>query len=292
MEKINPYAFYRLGMELHPLTTVSANDNKVAIKEIFWPLWQGDQAMGLLLAGYPIRLGFSKSAAQALKNTIHTLFTEHFGEEKGGFKFPSEGENPTIGSWVWGQVTGALNTFQTVFQTEMENATTYQVSKKGLYSTVDLVEAAEEAFSGEIAPYVSQKTKSDFHAAGRCLAFNLPTAAGFHAARATEGMLELYWQTFTGKTGTRNGWQAYIDDLQAVIDSGKTPTPTKRVLDNIRVAKDYDRNPVVHPRDVVLSEVDARILFSACESLILSMAQEVKEAQAAGGAQLALVGPA
>ncbi len=217
MEKINPYAFYKLGLELQPLSAVTVVGGKVSVREMFWPLWTAKQALERLNAGYPIDLNFAKGSANALEKAVNEIFNEHFVDEKGEMKFPEPNENLTIWSWQWNRVSGELLTFQTVFQTEMENATTYQVSKKGLYSTVELVESAEQIFPADLLAFVPQKTRDDFHAAGRCLAFNLPTAAGFHAARGIEGEIELYWQTFTGKTGTRHGWQDYIDDLQKLM---------------------------------------------------------------------------
>lgn len=283
MEKINPYAFYVLGTELHPLTAISSNEGKIAVKSLFFPLWNADIAMDRLLSGDLIKLDFSRSAAQTLKNRLHDMFVTHFLDDKGDIKFPSEGEEPYIWSWQWNSITAALSTFQTIFQTEMEKATTYQVSKKGIYSTVDLVESAEEVFPAELAPFVNQKTKDDIHAAGRCLAFNLPTAAGFHAARGIEGQMELYWQTFTKKTGTCHGWQDYIDDLRKVMTAGIVPVPEERTVKMLELIKAHDRNPVMHPRDVILSDIDARILFSSAEGVIIAMAQEIKEARKALG---------
>lgn len=279
VEKINPYAFYQLGLELQSLSSVSLTDDKVSVREMFWPLFTARNALTRLRAGEPINLNFAKSAATTFSNAVNAMFAAHFLDEKGELKFPGDGETPTIWGFQWREITGALETFQTVFRTEMENATTYQVSKKGLYSTVELVESAEQIFPAELVPFVPQKVRDDFHAAGRCLAFNLPTAAGFHAARGIEGELELYWQTFTAKNGTRNGWQDYIDDLQKLIDKKANPAPEQRTVKQLEVVKTYDRNPVIHPRDAVLEELDARILFSSGESVVLAMAQEIREAK-------------
>ena len=113
-------------------------------------------------------------------------------------------------------------------------------------------------FSRLILFHTSPRKRGMASPAGRCLAFSLPTAAGFHAARGIEGELELYWQTFTKKTGTKFGWQDYIDDLQKVIDAKAPPLPEQRTIRTLEVIKDYDRNPVMHPRDVVLNDMDAR----------------------------------
>jgi hypothetical protein len=284
MDKINAYAFYILATELQPLNDVPVLDGQVSLRGIFFPLWTAEQALDKLISGNPIKLDFSRAAAVDLRSNVSTQLRTHFFDEKGKIKFPSGDDDPKIYTWSgWNNVTGALATFLTVFKTEMENATIYQVSKKGIYSMVELVERAEEIFPPELIPFIPQKTRDDFHAAGRCLAFSLPTAAGFHAARGVEGELELYWQTFTKKTGTRFGWQDYIDDLQKVIDLKVSPMPDQRTVKTLEVIKDHDRNPVMHPRDVVLDDMDARILFSSAECLVLAMAKEVRDANKGTG---------
>lgn len=275
VEKINPYEFYKLGLEFTPLAEIGRGVD-VPTSKAFFPLWTARGTIKRLLDGQPIKLYVSKSAAVDFSNEMETLFSPRFLKEDGRIKFPVEKDAP-IESWRWGSLLTCLETFQTVFRAEMENATTYYVPRRGLYSTPDLVESAEDTFPSELAPYISPKTRADFHAAGRCLAFNLPTAAGFHAVRGIEGTIELYWQTFMRQTGTRRGWQDYIDDLQGLIDKKQSPAPAQRTLGALKLIKDHDRNPVMHPRDVVLSEVDARIFFSSSESVILGMAQEIRD---------------
>jgi hypothetical protein len=196
--------------------------------------------------------------------------------------------------WQWNMLRQNVQTFETIFNAEMQNATTYVVPRRGLYSTPALVNEAETAFHPDVAAAIPAKAKADFHEAGRCMAFSLPTAAGFHACRAVEGMLEVYYQIFTGRADTLNGWNDYIVELKKITTQGKLPAPEGKTLHNLSQIKDFDRNPLAHPRQT-LSDIDARILFGQAEIVILAMAQETtaaRQQQAAAQQTFPLPAPA
>jgi len=284
MERIDPYAFYQLALELHQLLGQGRGD--VSRASGFYPLFAAQKAMNeLLTRGNPVELGVSRHAAQDFKHKIDEIMRQYFSDEKGELRFPEEGD-PPIPLWIWSTLRTYLQTFETVFRAEMLDATTYRIPQRGIYSMPALVDRAEESFPDDLRPMVTEKAKQDFHAAGRCLAFNLPTAAGFHVVRAVEAMLEEYYHLFTGKAGTLNGWNDYLTELDNAIAAQTTPAPDRKTLNILRQMKDDWRNPVAHPR-VVLSEADARILFDTGEAAIMGMAQEIKQARS--GVQLALM---
>jgi hypothetical protein len=191
--------------------------------------------------------------------------------------------------------TTKLEKFETLFSTEMGESATYFVPSRGIYSTAALIDFADKSFPTEIAGYVSEKAKTDWRAAGRCLAFNLFSASGFHVARAVEGAMESYYQLFSGKAGkTLRSWDDYHKELQKIKRGNPTPCPEEKTLVEFDQMRQDFRNPIVHPR-VALEEADARILFNNGESLIIAMASEIKRAQTIqGGVQptLSLISPA
>jgi hypothetical protein len=188
-----------------------------------------------------------------------------------------------------------LEKFETLLSTEMGEATTYFVPPRGIYSTAALIDFADKSFPGEIASYVPEKAKTDWRAAGRCLAFNLFSSSGFHVARAVEAAMESYYQLFSGKPGkTLRSWDDYHKELQKIKQGNPTPSPEEKTLVEFDQMRQDFRNPIVHPR-VTLEEADARILFNNGESLIIAMAGEIKRAQTTqGGVQptLSLISPA
>lgn len=277
MERIDPFSFFDFGKTLRGLTDISG---EVATKKAFWPLYQADRAIADLLNGKPIPITVSSAKARAVAERISGIMDSHFrAKDDTGvsrIKFPDEKDSP-IPSWIWDFLNDAVKEFETVFAEEMRETATYFVPRRGIYYTPALVDAADETFPPELLPFISEKAKADWKSAGRCLAFNLLSASGFHVARAVEGQLESYYQLFSGKNGhTLHGWHEYIQALETIAKKEPTPCPSAKTLAELdQMRKDY-RNPIVHPR-VVLKISDARMLFANGESLIIAMAQELAE---------------
>ncbi len=292
MERINQFDLYTLGQQLKALTRFD-NAGPVSANEAFQVIIAARAALNRLLAGNPTPLGVSRTTAQQLKEQLDTIWTNHFMvEDEDGtkkFKFPEENAAP-IAAWSWRWMCTALERFETVFQEDMREAAAYVVPRRGIYSTASLVDRADETFPAEVSGFIPDKAKRDFRAAGRCLAFNLLTASGYHVGRAVEGMLESYYQFFCNKpvTETLNGWKDYIEALDKVRKAGTFPDnqlseKTLKELDQMR--EDY-RNPLAHPR-VELNESEARMVFSNGESLIIGMAGELGSAVTANAAKSA-----
>lgn len=291
LERFNQFSFFELGRVLFALTR---HEGDVAPHLIVWELWDARGMLEDLLEGAFIPIGISRAKGQELLDTLNAIEDEYMSsaDEQGErtFKFPEPKDRP-IPDWRWQSFKRVFADFETIFREEMRETATYYVPRRGIFHIPALVDSADEHFPFELLPFIPDKARVDWKAAGRCLAFNLLSASGFHTARAVEAMLECYYQLFCGCPGkTLNGWADYKAALDKVIKAGSDPAPREKTLaelDQMRV--DY-RNPIVHPR-VVLSEADARMLFANGESLIIAMAQEVAEAKAAGvQTSFALVG--
>lgn len=224
---------------------------------------------------------------------MDALWNERFqtrdAEGKPTLRFPDEKDVP-IKEWELAWIRSAIGEFETIFAEEMRETATYFVPRRGIYHTPALVDAADNTFPADLQPHIPQKAKDDWKAAGRCLAFNLLSASGFHVARAVEACLEVYYQLFSGKAGeTLNGWKDYIIALEKIAAKNPIPCPSKKTLTELDQMREDYRNPIVHPR-VVLTESDARMLFANGESLIIAMAQEIAEAAKGMQPALTLVG--
>jgi len=295
VERINQFDLYTLGQTIKGIAPF---EEDVPCGSVFSALMSARTAMKQLLDGKPTPLGVSRATAQQFYEQLDSIWETHFrtaGEDgKKSIRFP-EDDTPPIPSWTWYWMRQSLERFETVFREDMREAAAYIVPKHGIYSTPALVDHADETFPSDVASFIPDKAKADFKAAGRCLAFNLLTASGYHVGRAVEGMLESYYQFFCqkGPEITLNGWAAYISELDKVLQTKAYPEDqlsekTLKELDQMR--EDY-RNPLAHPR-VVLNESEARMVFSNGESLIIGMAGELKKAvkaksSATGGASAA-----
>jgi hypothetical protein len=283
VERINQFSFYELGQNLSKIAAFETRD--ASASAAFWPIWEANTALKTLLSGKPIPLGVSKARAQELSDIFEHIVAASYRttlpDGSTQMRFPQEGD-PAIPGWRFYQLKEALTAFEMVFREEMREAATYYVPRRGIYFTPALVDSADDSFPAELLSCLPPKTRVDWRAAGRCLAFMLLSASGFHVTRAVEGMLEAYYQLFSGQPGkTLHSWNEYIQELETIAKGNPTPCPAKKTLAELRQMKDDYRNPIAHPR-VVLGEPDARMLFANGESLIIAMAQEIAEVRKSG----------
>jgi hypothetical protein len=80
--------------------------------------------------------------------------------------------------------------------------------------------------------------KYDIRQAGKCLAYEVPTAAGFHLLRAADSVLRRYHRQLTRKELPARAWSwgIYIKGLAA---AGADP----RVVSALEQVKNLHRNP-------------------------------------------------
>lgn len=250
--------------------------------------------MEALIEGKFVPIGPSIAKAQAILERITILFSQRFeaadGNGKRIFKWPDDNA-AAVKDWELRFLKSGLTEFETVFAEEMRDAAMYFVRRHGIYYTPALVDSADDIFPKELLAHIPERAKRDWKAAGRCLAFDLPSASGFHVARAVEGCLEAYYQYFSGKFAVAfMGWKAYTDALQKIADENPHRRPSRKTLAAIDQMRDDHRNPIFNARSE-LTEDDARMMFANGESLIIAIAQELRDAEKNGvQAGLHLVG--
>jgi hypothetical protein len=110
----------------------------------------------------------------------------------------------------------------------------------------------------------------DIREAGKCLAYELGTAAGFHALRAMEAVLRRYWEVVTEDKphpGQRN-IGVYIQKIE------KSGVGDAKVIAVLKQIKDLHRNPLMHPEET-LSLQDAIGIFGIVQSAMGAMLKEI-----------------
>ena len=112
----------------------------------------------------------------------------------------------------------------------------------------------------EIAQY-------DFQEAGKCIAFELPTAAAFHIVRGTEGVLKQFYCSVVRRSRAELMWGPMVESL-GQRKSKRPPDALLRNLDNIRVSY---RNPTQHP-DKIYDIQEVQDLFGVCVDVVNRMA--------------------
>lgn len=152
----------------------------------------------------------------------------------------------------------AVFNVRTIIMAEVPKLDTYLVSPKGLFSGPALIEDGAGMLPAGDRVNMPRSADADLKEAGKCLAFGLWTASGFHGLRAVESMTKAYMEKLDVKERARN-WGAYVVALRSKdgVDEGVVA-----VLDQIRL---LHRNPLLHPEDS-LDEGEAIALFGIVHS--------------------------
>ena len=254
--RINVHYFYRLASNLVPLQEIAA-DRK--IMEFFSQLYQGEQELIFFLWNPLVPPGTSFARGHELYKAVTALTGDAFREE-------------LITYAEAARISNSLSAFEIVLAAEYELKDVFVVSKKGIYSTTELIERAEDLFPEPFQKRVPDFIK-DIHEAGRCIAFELPTAAGFHIFRAVEAVAKQYVLKVRGTSITdkekRFGLGGYVKIL---IDQ----KVDERVTNAVAQLTKLHRNPAIHPEDH-LSLNEAMGILGLAQSCILAMIADMEK---------------
>lgn len=263
VKQFNPYQFYNWGFSIHPLTSMNLNIGQ-HVKDIVWTLIGAKTAAADVFRQTVLPLPLSAAAAAELWNAITVIVLEDFAKvDMERDVFPYE---------LW-PIVNAATKFETIFAAELQNANTYSVVQKGIYNTADLIMRAEAAL-GEALIAISDPAKIDFGASGRCLAFELPTACGFHTMRATESVLRQYHRLLLGLPANRRS-----PEMAVCIDQLTKAGENQKLMESLDHIRGLHRNPLMHPEDFLTMD-QALQLFDIAKSAITSMAKRITEINA------------
>jgi len=149
--------------------------------------------------------------------------------------------------------------FAVSLQDELDRLAMFTVTPKGNLDVHRLCDGASKSYPKEVLELCKGFITDEIDHAGKCLAFELPTACGFHILRAVEYGMKGYVHAATGalpKVNQRN-WGEYI---RVLGDAGAHSD----VIDLLRVLK-TKRNPLMHPNDN-LEMTDAMGILCLCQA--------------------------
>jgi hypothetical protein len=147
---------------------------------------------------------------------------------------------------------------------------------------------ATRYFPKNIRNKLPQLAVTDVKAAGRCLAFDLPTSAGFHIARAVETVLLQYFSVLGIELPEYKNLGRYIETLR---EKGPAKGIDSKVVAAVDQFRDLYRNPIMHP-DVNLTSDEAQTLFANAQSAISAIIQDMsKITTAKSAAELLTIKP-
>ena len=258
MQRLNTGYFYQLGWQVHQLANVTMQ-SKRSDWYLMFATAKGvlDQFTSEAIIPAPL----SKQAARNLLQAIDTVFPSQWSE--------AQSADELVGYHAFGMVE-RLREFEHVLAAELSQIETFVTAQKGIFDTKRLVEDAEFMFPEPVRPWLSEQAKIDIRQAGRCLAFELPTATGFHLARAVEDSIRKYYEIVAGESydTKKHGrsWAKYISAL-------KSQGAENKVLNALDQMRELHRNPISHP-DINLSTAEALMLVGLAQSAIVAMATD------------------
>jgi hypothetical protein len=262
-----PY-IYNLSAALKPLYTIEAD---TLLSKNRWTLYNAESNLhGFLYQSvYASTLKASAAPGAALLEAIQkvTNASEPDSDKKLSFLEVYS-------------ITSALTEFETVLIAEMNTAASHFVTKICGYDTSDLIVSAESLFPSDL-PLKVPEAIGDIREAGKCVAFDIPTAAGFHMMRALEIVLRLYYDAVTnGKPRPKtNNMGDYLNEM-VVNHHGE-----EKVLAVLKQIKDLHRNELMHP-ETTLTLDEAIGLLGITQSAIVAMLQNLPIKQFALSAEL------
>jgi hypothetical protein len=213
----------------------------------------------------------SKHLAKDLAIAIRHFIFEQFMLDG---KFNPERFDADFDAWQYSGIKNKIMALRTVFLAECRDIEVYSVSQISIYKTSQLVSSASARISAELRRRVPSEALDEFDEAGKCLAFDLPTACGFHALRGLELMMGFYLRTFKADANPKS-WFDYIkvfEKLNAAADADNRPSAkVVAMLDRMRV---LDRNPLMHPQDR-LDTAGADMLFNLAAITVSEMARDL-----------------
>ncbi len=169
------------------------------------------------------------------------------------------------------KITEAVDEIDRTLDAELKMRYTYLITPKR-YDTKKLVDNIQELFAQNVFSRMPLLAKFDFSEAGKCIAFDLPTAAAFHILRGTEGVLRFYYCSIVkyGRVASLM-WGNIIEHLRKRRDA-----PPKALLDSLDSIRYNERNPTQHP-EAKYGIDEVQDLFAVCIDSVNRMFKDLSK---------------
>lgn len=131
----------------------------------------------------------------------------------------------------------------------------FLVDQKGSHDAYTLLFEGEKLFPVDLPDKVPE-AKFDAQQAGKCLAYNVATACGFHTFRVLESVVRRYWTLTTG--GKAHPKVRSLGVYVRAFKEAKAGDP--KVIAALEQIKELHRNPLIHPEAALETEEALSIL--------------------------------
>jgi hypothetical protein len=249
---------YDLGAKIHPLSEISQH---TSLDEAYFALLIAEGALSAFLQMSVYRPRTCLQSGTELLEVIRPLREK--AEEKSG-------QAIKITPLDAYRLQAAFTKFENIVSAELAIMPVYLIDQKGAYDTDRLVVSGELLFPVELSNKVPDSIE-DIRQATKCLAFELPSACGFHLHRASEAILRIYFDSLTNsapRPKSRN-----IGDYLNELD--KLGVGDKQTKSALRDLKDLHRNPLIHPEHSIESTEAAIALLGSVQAAVTNMLKAI-----------------
>ncbi len=251
MIRISLSYLYEIVASLEPLETLQA---PVQFVDVFFPLHRAEQQLQGLIQSSVFSHAFRSSTPHAVK------LLEAIQKQTNEMDFDKELQRADLFP-----ITHHFTQYKIAFLAELGTFAAYFVTPVGGYDTFSLLDSADRLFPEDLASKVPE-AMFDIAEAGKCLAFGVNTAAGFHLFRATESVLRRYYSHVTGGKA-----QPKVRNIAVYINAmTQSGCGDPKILAALKQISDLHRNPLMHPEDVLTSD-DALGIVGIARSAITAM---------------------
>ena len=266
-----PY-FVELGAALENASKI---DVRGPLFQAFFDLYRLRSALRGLMDGERAKLTACGHDLAELLNQLDAFESRHFRDAQGNWISPPDDARS---EYELSSIIGKIQQFQNVLIADLRIAASFTVTKSGIFDVNQLVNCAHRALPEDVRSKLPKEALDEIDASGRCLAFSLATASGFHAMRAVERVIKAYLGDFISGDEIKRlkNWGQYLDALEKRCAGEALPKPSQEAIALIRQIKDIYRNPVIHP-DRVLSPEEAMTLFHSTLAAIGRIAAELSK---------------
>ncbi len=271
----NVFDLYRLGAALSTLsrTLASKKSQEINFTDAYSSIRSVQPLIESVANDQFIPLDTCTANALKLSDLLESIASELVTEW-------DKADTPALKAAAWNRPIGdtqvlalkeKIQAFEYVFSAELNKASLYFVEQICAYKTSTLIDSGDAVFPKSIRDKLPALAITDIKAAGRCLAFDLPTSAGFHIARAVETVLLQYFSVLKIELPEYKNLGRYIETLR---DKGPAKGIDPKVVAAVDQFRDLYRNPIMHP-DVNLSSDEAQILFANVQSAISAIISDM-----------------
>jgi hypothetical protein len=275
VERINGFPVFALGGTLYAIHSHLENVATFPYAQMV-PLWNNAiQQLEIFATSTVVELPLSLTTANQILLSFRAAVTPQEIQRRA---------NDDMTPLEVGSLRLLIQHFTSVLFAELPQADIYYMTQKRAYKMSMFLKEAEKVLASDVVSIIEDRTKVDIQEAGRCLAYDQNTAAGFHCTRAVEAVARNYYQLIADKHATEDGTPTgasirlnkLIRELTVKYGSLGSPIdhPLGMILGDLNRIRVIYRNPIMHP-EMVLTEKQAIRVFNITTDVITSMVDDV-----------------